>query len=221
MAEQGTSGINSPKKTHDPSSPSTVNDNMDPKDPKSLKDTEHDPKLCMIQMKDFSAVDIEEKLNLLMVAINKINANFHHKFEDLNKQLNDGDNGIVSRLNVVKQAIESHHEVLSDETDGILPRMRDVESAVAEIQSQMETLIEEKTAMQDELYILKGYTQIHDKHIDQAHSKITDLTARNMKNSIIINGILEDKTPRTENCKEKVHHFFRMSCHWRLTLTKS
>ena len=52
-------------------------------------------KIEVIKMKDFTAVDSDEKLNLLMVAINKINTNFHHKFKELSDQLNDPEKGIV------------------------------------------------------------------------------------------------------------------------------
>ena len=52
----------------------------------------------VVKIADFSAVIMEEKLNLLIVAINKMNTNFHHKFEDLTRQLNDHEKEIVPCL---------------------------------------------------------------------------------------------------------------------------
>ena len=73
----------------------------------------------VIQMQDFSAVNMEEKLNLLMVAINKINTNFYYKSEDLNKQLNVGKEAIIPRLMKCKEAIAAQYDVLNDEADGL------------------------------------------------------------------------------------------------------
>ena len=43
--------------------------------------------LAIISMSDFEVVNMDDKLNLLMSAINKINTTFHHKFESLNKKV--------------------------------------------------------------------------------------------------------------------------------------
>ena len=49
----------------------------------------------VVSMEDFKVVDMNDKLNLLMASINKINTNFHHhKFESLTKILSDEVEGV-------------------------------------------------------------------------------------------------------------------------------
>ena len=72
----------------------SMKDQSDPSVPKPPNKKE----VPVINIKNFSAVDMEEKLNLLMVAINKINTNFHLKFEEWNKRLYTGDDAVVTRI---------------------------------------------------------------------------------------------------------------------------
>ena len=139
------------------------------------------PEIPIIKMKDFSVVDMNEKLNLIMVAINKMNTNFHHKFEDFNRQLNDGDSSIIKRLEICEETLQNHHDVYNDEQQGILPHLRDVESTISDLALRLETLEEQKAQITDELFALKGVMQVQDNKIMQMDKKIVDLTARNMK----------------------------------------
>ena len=163
----------------------------------------------VIHMTDFSAVDMEEKMNLLMIAINKINTNFHHKFEDFNQKLSSGDLTLQNCIKNCQASIDDQHKVLNDEQDGVLPRLRDAESAISDLQSRVETLEEEKTNLLDEIYALKGYAQVQDKKLAAAEDKIIDLTARSMKNNILIQGLPGDPGNHKEDCKGKVLSFLK------------
>ena len=155
-------------------------------------------------MNDFSTVNMDEKLNLLMVAINKMNTNFHHKLDDLNKQLNEGDNAIVTRLATCETAIKTFEETLNDEQEGALPRLWDPEQSITDLIDRVEKLEEENIKVRDELYTLQGIAQVHDNKIHQTEKKITDLTVQNMKNNVLIRGVTGDTGNFKENCKEKV-----------------
>ena len=45
------------------------------------------PEIPVVEMRDFEVVDMNDKLNLLMSAINKINTNFHYKIESVKSQI--------------------------------------------------------------------------------------------------------------------------------------
>ena len=184
--------------------------NENSKGSKTETDSSDDPEQPahpVIKMKDFAEVTMDEKINLLMVAINKINTNFHLKFEDLNRQLHEGEKAIIPRLESCEKLISNHIEVLNDEAEGILPRLRDAESAIEELQGQVETLQEQKTLLKDEIFTLKGFTQVHEKKMEQVESKVTNLTARNMKDNILIQGLSDNPGNSKENCREKVINF--------------
>ena len=154
----------------------------------------------VIEIKDFTSVDMEEKLNLLMVAINKINTNFHHKFEALNNKLNDPKKGIQAQLNGI-------YDVLNDEEDGVLPRMRELESENTEVLRRLEVLEQSNEDLRDQVDLLRGTVQVLDKQQETMNKKVIDLTSRSMKNNIIILGITGDEAK--ENCKEKVIDFIK------------
>ena len=136
----------------------------------------------VINMEDFQKVDINDKLDLLMAAINKINTNFHYKFTELSKKL-------------------------TDEEQGALPRLHDVEVSVSEIQDRLDTLEATNAQLLDELEVVKGILQVQDKTISNNASRIINLTARSMSKNVVISGVTGDE--KGENCKEKVLNFFR------------
>ena len=67
----------------------------------------------------------------------------------------------------------------------------------------------------DEMEVVKGTLQVHDKAITSQQKKVVDLTARSMARNIIISGIdevlqtEENENGVTENCKEKALDFLR------------
>ena len=52
----------------------------------------------VVTMLDFEIVNTDDKLNLLMAAINKVNTNFHMKFESLTKWIKEGMQGRIEAL---------------------------------------------------------------------------------------------------------------------------
>ena len=154
----------------------------------------------VIKMDDFSQVGTDEKLNLIMVAINKINTTFHHKFEEFNEQVNY-EGGMKSQLNQCKQAIINIQESLDDEQDGAFPRLRDTESQIADLQETVAHLEEKIASMQNDIVILRGAVQVQEKQTASNTNKLVDLTARNMSHNIVISGLTGDN--KEEDCKQK------------------
>ena len=173
------------------------------------KEAETEEEKPVINMSDFSAVDMNEKLNLLMVVINKINTNFHHKFEELYAQIFDGKEALATRITACEQQIQNQLDVLNDEHEGILPRLRDVEQITSDLQSRIETLELQKVKTSDDIVALRGYAQVQEKKINTIEDKVVDLTARNMQNNILIQGITGDTGDHTEDCKVKVLTFLQ------------
>ena len=54
-------------------------------------------------MEEYAVVGMEDKLDLLMVAFNKINMNFYYKFELLWSHLTHHEHGILSMLASVEK----------------------------------------------------------------------------------------------------------------------
>ena len=161
----------------------------------------------VINMSDFSQVDTDEKLNLIMVAINKMNTNFHHKFEQLNNQLNAKDTGLIAKVTTCQQEIHDISEVLNDESDGVLPRMRDIEETLEVIQDRLDKIEDNSIEVQNDLVLLRGVVQVHERQITSSATKIVDLTARSMSQNIVISGLAGDT--KDEKCKDKVLAFMR------------
>ena len=154
----------------------------------------HNP---IINMKDFIEVDMDEKLNLLMSAINKVNTNLHLKMENLQKAVMDPKEGISARVTECENDVTTIKKVLNDEQEGALPRLRDAESTLTDLQEQMDTL-EGKTAhIQHQLALVIGTLQVQDKQLSSNHNKIVDLTARSMSNNLISLALLGTTKKRT------------------------
>ena len=179
----------------------------------------------VIDMEHFAQANTDDRLVLLMSAINKINTNFHYKFDAWKKQMTDDVQGVFPRLT----SLESTNEE-------ILARVDDVEKEVAsnteawkttaqqqeKFESAMSKIPEEHTQLKskiekletlmsnmcDELSVVKGFVQTQDKALKTTKEKVVDLTARSMSNNITISGILGD-LPKEENCKAKVLDFMR------------
>ena len=153
----------------------------------------------VVQMEDFEIVDVKDKLNLLMSAINKINTNFHHKIDSLQSELKAEIKSLVPRI----EAVENFNQEIA-------ARVEDLEQNMvtsSQMLTRIDNLEEINTQMQDDLTLLKGVLQVQDKQIIQNKSKLTDLTARSMANNITIARLKQ--TEEKENCKEVVLKFFR------------
>ena len=61
----------------------------------------------VVPMDDFAVVDINDKLNLLMAAINKINTKMHIKFESVQKQLT-AEGGITFRITTLEEYFKNY-----------------------------------------------------------------------------------------------------------------
>ena len=188
-----------------PENPET--DTVEGKKPKEVE--EEIEEIPVIEMKDFAVVDMDEKLNLIMVAINKINTSFHHKFEELNNKIFTGENSLEARIQSCETKIAESETALNDEQEGVVPRVTDIETNIEEIYTRLDKLEEEKIAMRDEVLALQGIAQVHDKKINNVDKKVIDLTARGMKNNIIIHGIMDSIGDEKENCKTKALEFIR------------
>ena len=162
----------------------------------------------VIKMTDFSAVDMDEKLNLLMVAINKVNTNFHMKFEDMSKKLEKVKTSVDSKLQTFQEKLDSVNDVLNDEQDGVLPRLREAEDTITDFHDRIETLEEQHASLQDEIFMLRGIAQVNDRKLISLDDKVLKLTSRSMQNNILIQGLVPQPSVR-ENCKKLVLDFMK------------
>ena len=160
----------------------------------------------VINMKDFIEVNMDEKFNLLMCAINKMNTNFHLKFEELQNSNNITTQSLTKRLETYETNYENLHTAMNDEHDGILPRMRDAEASVTDLTTRIENLEEAHVVLPDQIALLSGTAQVHDRQVTTPHHKVTDLPARSMSKNIIISGITGDN--KEEDCTQNVLEFF-------------
>ena len=142
---------------------------------------------------------MDDKLNLLMAAINKINTNFHYKFDELQKVISNDEDGILSWLTTVER-LQEELTARVDDFEGQLPQVADLSATVSDLSQKLGML-------QDDLETLKGFAQVQEKQIASNKSKLIDLTARNMSNNVIISGITGDG--QEENCKVKVLEFLK------------
>ena len=148
----------------------------------------------VVDMDEFQGIDMENKLNVLMLAINKMNSNFHYKFESLERKLLDK-GGILSQIT----DLEDQYEELS-------ARMDDAEGSLAVMtgnSDRIDALEKSVLKLTDDMATLKGFAQVQDTALRECKTKITDLTMRSMAKNIVIHGITGDNT------EEKVLSFFR------------
>ena len=150
----------------------------------------------VINMEDFEVVDMNDKLNLLMSAINKINTTFHLKFEELTQTFQRDVTGVAARVTALETT-----------TEELMARVDDMESNTApeNVIIRLNSLEAENAQLRDELTIVKGLVQVQDKQIVTNKNKIVDLTARSMAKNIVISGIEGDDGEETvKDCKDKV-----------------
>ena len=145
----------------------------------------------VISMEDFKQVQTDNKLNLLMVAINKINTNFHYKFDAIRKEMSDDKIGINPRIKLLEQ---HQDEMLAriDDMESEKPKIEDLITRVADLEKQ-------NARLSDDIEVLKGIVQVQEKQIKSSDAKITDLTVHSMGNNVIITGILKINQKKTAN----------------------
>ena len=58
-------------------------------------------------MAPFQQANVEDKLILMMAAINKINTYFYYKFNSLQKQLTNDVDGVIPTMKVIKRTTKN------------------------------------------------------------------------------------------------------------------
>ena len=73
---------------------------------KSSVGTQVELEVPVVNMEDFETVDFGDKMNLLMSAINKINTNFHLKWDAIQKQIKEVVGGVNPRVAALEKMNE-------------------------------------------------------------------------------------------------------------------
>ena len=146
-----------------------------------------------IGVQDFSQVEVVEKLDLLLVAMNKMHIALNDKFSSVSKALFHEDYGIDARVGKMDELLLASHK-------------------------RIEALEQNNLQSQNEVFLLNRTIQKQDKQIVAMNKKLTDLTARNMSNNIFISGITGDK--KDENCKQKPSIFWDKIWKWNWMMQK-
>ena len=150
---------------------------------KSSKATQVDFEAPVVNIEDFAVVEMEDKMNLLMSAINKVNTNFHLKWEALQSQIKTSPDTFKPRIQKVERACEE-----------MLARIDDSESNSPNVQDviyHLETLEADNAQLKNELATVKGILQVQDKVITDNKNKVIDLTACSMANNVVITGLIQ------------------------------
>ena len=174
------------------------------------KEIQVDLDFSVVNMDEFASENMSDKLNLLMAAINSINANFHLKCEALQREMKDKVDTLTPR---VKLAEKTCNEVLAhvNDLEGSIPKVVELNTKIAILEKQNSQIV-------DELTVVKGILLVHDKNINTNKDKVVDLTARSMANNIVITGLKPlpsqqqeegNKHTPPENCKELVIKFLQ------------
>ena len=171
----------------------------------------------VIDMEYFRQVGHGDKLDLIMAAINKVNTTFYHKLEEVQRKLSDQDTGLIPRLQKVEEWMEdskvkidqiTEQQGAIEELDARLEGIKGKIPTWSDMQKQMDKLSVQNATLQDDVALLKGVLQTHDKKLLQDHESIVDLKKRSMQNNIIIYGITGDSKEETsDQCKQKVLSF--------------
>ena len=79
-----------------------------------------------------------------------------------------------------------------EDLEGTLPKVSDLSNRVQTLERQNADLI-------DDLAVIKGILQVHDKSIENNKDKVVDLTARSMANNVIIMGLVQKNEDQNEH----------------------
>ena len=139
---------------------------------------------AILDMKAFKQVSDAQKLDLIMIAINKMNIAMESQLNTVKVALSHTDEGVFKRL----RALEQEQEKL--------------DSHIVEIAQSNVDLKSQNESLNDELSQARGIIQVMDRKMIALQSQVTSLQARSMSKNIIISGITEEQSSE-EDCKKK------------------
>ena len=134
----------------------------------------------VINMIDFAQADESSKLDLIMVALNKLNTMLQKKSMKIECALTEKENGVFPRLQDNESDLDRYSNTLIDYQNKV-------------------------TKLEDEIAQLKGIVQVQDRQIGTMRDEITKLKARSMKKNIVVSGITGDE--KDEDCKQQSKAF--------------
>ena len=178
------------------------------------------PEKPVIDMVHFKQVDHDDKLDLIMAAINKVNTNFYYKFEEVQRSLSNKEDGLIPRVNKLENWCESVQKDISsipetlklaEENNARMDAMEEQIPTIDSLKQSVKQLEESTSLLRDDMVLLKGILQKQDKKIQHNETDIVDLKKRSMQNNIVIYGLTGDtKDETTEECKNKVLNFMEV-----------
>ena len=136
----------------------------------------------IIKMEEFKKAEGDEKLNLLMSALSEIGRVFENKLENI-------------------------QTVLTEEEDGVFPRLRDCEATVEEHKDRIDELEETNELLKNDVGLLKGIVQVQARQLKLMQEQIVDIKTRSMAPNVMIAGLTQDT--EDEDCKAKVKNFLQ------------
>ena len=149
----------------------------------------------VISMKDFEIVDMEDKMNLLMSAINKVNTSFHLKIDSMEKKLKSNWDAALPRVKAVEKDVQELQVRVKD-MESLRPGIAESQRLILDLSNKIENLT-------DDMATLKGLVQVQEREILDLKKKSIDLTAHSMANNIVITGVLGD-SEKEKDCKSKI-----------------
>ena len=168
-----------------------------PHPPQNL-DREELVEVPVISMEHFKEAEMNDKLDLLMAAINKINTNFHYKFDDLKQDVKTVKASLQEVTPKVKE-LEKGQEELSARLDDLKSKIPDTASLTVSLQfldnslsERIRKLEESQISLEDDMTLLKGSIQVQEQQVQHNKDKILNLTVRSMSDNIIIYGLTPD-----------------------------
>ena len=175
----------------------------------------------VINMSHFCEVEANDKLDLLMIAINKINASFHYQFEALHKEFSSAVKNVCEEILPKVTSLQTTCEELQAQVYGIkgeIPEFKTINQQlsivqenvlpnITDLQTRVHQLEEVHSNAVDDITTLKGFAQVHNKQILSTQHKVVKLTARSMVQNIVIHGLTPDG--EEEDAKDQALLFFK------------
>ena len=150
------------------------------------------------------------------------------KMEELNTLVNHNTDGIEFRLEIAQAQLDDNSSKLSQmdidmekvRADSLEAQqvVKNTSQALEEAKEVLETnklrldaMEIEVNDLQEENEVVKGLLFRHSNKFQSLNKKVTNLTARSMRNNITISGLAADM--KGENCKNMVVKFFQDQMH--------
>ena len=182
----------------------------------------------MVDMSVFAQADENGKFDLIMVALNKLNAKYQKRNKKIDLALMEEDmvdmsvfaqadeNGkfdlIMVALNKLNAKYQKRNKkidlALIEQDNGIFPRLQQNESTTDMHDTTIIDFQVKVTKLEDEVSQLKGIIQVQDRQISALKHEVTKLKTRSMKKNIVVTGIEGDD--QGEDCKEKAKSFLNV-----------